>query len=240
MTPRSLPTLLLAGVTLLVAGLLATTFVVSGQEQGELKEAAVTPGPPDGYAPVEIGEPAPTLPAVSSNDCVDLRQVQEIKSGADLDSYVQAKRSDLVGLGKDGISALPAGLNFNRLVGWGELRELLEVRSLTWVNVYWEASNGVHGAISAESGPFTLDEMASELLALGEIDAGDEIWAYYVSVRDASPGTLMEIQQDERILLVDVGHYAQFVEAYDSGGCAKFALPDPLWYTTKELGRTAR
>ena len=82
--------------------------------------------------------------------------------------------------------------------------------------------------------------MASELLALGEVEAEDAILAYYVSVRDAPPLTLVEIQQDERILLVDVGHYAQFVEAYDSGGCAKFALPDPLWYTATELGRTAR
>jgi hypothetical protein len=108
------------------------------------------------------------------------------------------------------------------------------------VNVYWEGSDGVHGAISSESGPFSFSDLTNEITGSAEVAGADNIGAYYMSVADEDSATLEVIQQDSRVLLVDVGRYEEFVNLTGSGGCARFALPDPLWFAAKEFGQNGQ
>lgn len=227
---------------LLVIGLAVTTFD-SGARGVLLGEGLSTPGPPPGFTPgpgadVPTAPPLPAGDQARCRDTLDLRaRSYSLDSIADIDRYVSDQRAALDHAhAVDPTGARLAGVNFRHLMPAGELERLIAVYKLKWSNIFWEASNGVHGAISASVGPQTLDELEDAMKKTGEIGQGDNVvGAYHISLQPTPLKVLRAIAGHEDVLLVDIGRSNDLEAALPTGTCVLNSVPDPLWFDMKRV-----
>ena len=237
---RTLPrTLTLGAIALMILAVSLSGLIARGQEGPDPDyRPEATPVPPPGDEAAVAGPPASPLPA-NSLQCVDVRgSATSVTTTGDLANYVDQGRDLLQSIAAaDPNREVRAGINFAQLIPPKEISGLIEENNLKWQNIYWEASNGVHGAISSAEGAQSLDEVESALKSSGELSELDFVGgAYYVVVDGAPLSALEKLQYDQRVALVDLGRLAEFDAAQDSGDCIWFALPDPLWYAAREVG----
>lgn len=194
------------------------------------------PGPPQEPGPnVPVAQPLPSADTAACEEVADLRgRGQLLDSKAAIDTYISSqdallKRRAETTPDKPGF----AGVDLVKPVSGEELDGLLRKYSLTWVNIYWEAGGGVHGATYNTGDDRSFTERIRTESGLGS-DAG--LSYYYFTVNDVPLSQLVELAKNPLVLLVDLGRVEDREAAVQRGACVKFALPDPLRLTYDSLG----
>jgi len=123
-----------------------------------------------------------------------------------------------------------AGVNLNGLLNQPELESIFSRYDVQWTNIYWEASNGVHGAMAYSVGPQSLSELENDLRQSGEIAANDYVIGSNYFVASGTAKAFAALDSDAKVYLVDVGRLAELGAAVARYGeaCVRFALPGPV------------
>lgn len=191
-------------------------------------------GPP-GFTPFPDAVEAPV--AAQAPECgsrvVDLRMPSvDASDRASMDAYITAQKATLTDVAESAANALAqAGVNLRSPLPDDHIQSLLTKHSLTWANIYWEATNGAHGAITNGVGPQSLKELEIVLRQEGEIGETDYVvGSRYFTTYKAPAKSLLPLQLEESVLLVDIGRFAELEAAVAEAGasCVRFALPDPI------------
>ena len=165
---------------------------------------------------------------------------------AELEAYVATQRSLLSTLASSSPDRLArAGVNMERLLTQPQLDALFSEYGLQWRNIYWEASNGVSGVIAYHGPNRSLTAMEAELKAVGDLHPDGKVsGAYFFSVTDTPLATLAALDQEDGVLLVDIGPLDQAdaavaelirLEVPPTVGCINFCDGLPLWHQQQKI-----
>jgi len=160
------------------------------------------------------------------------RSPPDPEDAAAVESYVSAQAALLQTMAMASPERrVQAGVNLKGLFLQDKIDELLEKYGLTWANIYWEATNGVHGAMSQIVGPGSMTELENELRTSGEIALSDSVrGSGYFTVQQARLDSLLSLQNEPETLLVDIGPLDELDAAEAEGKCGRFSLPGPVTY----------
>jgi hypothetical protein len=160
------------------------------------------------------------------------RSPPDPEDAAAVENYVSAQAALLQAMATASPARrVQAGVNLKGLFRQDKIDELLEKYGLTWANIYWEATNGVHGAMSQIVGPKSMTELESELRTNGEIAPSDTVLGSgYFTVQQAPLESLSSLQNAPELLLVDIGPLDELDAAQAEGKCGRFSLPGPVTY----------